>query len=77
MVWSKLIQRLDFAMSTMSLFSLRNINKFITHTLVFLRKDRLRVERLSIMRTKLRGRVEVIQDGNNELNVGDDVFQLC
>jgi hypothetical protein len=77
MVWSKLIQRLDFAMSTMSLFSLRNINKFITHTLVFFRKDRLRVERLSIMRTKLRGRVEVIQDGNNELNVGDDVFQLC
>jgi len=76
MVWSKLIQRLDFTMSTMSLFSLRNVNKFITHT-HFFRNDRLRVERLSIMRTKLRGRVEVIQDGNNELNVGDDVFQLC
>jgi len=38
MVWSKLIQRLDFAMSTMSLFLLSNANKFITHTLICLEK---------------------------------------
>ena len=31
MVWSKLTQKLDFAMSTISLFSPSNANKFITH----------------------------------------------
>jgi hypothetical protein len=33
MVWSKLIQRLDFEMLTMSLFLPNNANKFITHAL--------------------------------------------
>ena len=28
------------------------------------------------MKTKLNGHVEVVQDGNDELIVGDDVFQL-
>ena len=28
------------------------------------------------MKTKLRGLVEVIKDDNNELTMGDDVFQL-
>ena len=28
------------------------------------------------MKTKLRGRVEVVQDGSNELIMGDDVHQL-
>ena len=28
------------------------------------------------MKTKLKGRVEVVQDGNDELIVGDNVFQL-
>jgi len=32
MVWSKLIQRLDSAISMISLFSSNNANKFITHT---------------------------------------------
>jgi hypothetical protein len=31
---------------------------------------------LSIVKTKPRGRVEVVQDGNDELIMGDDVFQL-
>jgi hypothetical protein len=29
------------------------------------------------VKTKLKGRVEIVQDGNNELTIGDDVFQLC
>jgi hypothetical protein len=40
------------------------------------RNDRLRVDWLSIVKIKLRGRVEVVQDRNNELIMGDDVFQL-
>jgi hypothetical protein len=28
------------------------------------------------VKTKLKGRVEVVQDGNDELIVGDNVFQL-
>ena len=28
------------------------------------------------MKTKPRGYVEIVQDGNNELTVGDDVFQF-
>jgi hypothetical protein len=32
MVWSKLIQRLDSAISMISLFLSNNANKFITHT---------------------------------------------
>jgi hypothetical protein len=34
MVWSKLIQRLDFATSMMFLFSPSNANNFITYTLL-------------------------------------------
>jgi hypothetical protein len=38
------------------------------------RKDRSRVDWLSVVKTKHRGRVEVVQDGNDELTMGDDVF---
>jgi hypothetical protein len=34
MVWSKLIQMLDFVMLMMSLFSPSNTSKLITHTLL-------------------------------------------
>jgi len=40
------------------------------------RNDRSRVGWLSVLKTKPRGRVEVVQDGNDESNIGDDVFQL-
>jgi hypothetical protein len=36
----------------------------------------IRVDWLSIVKTKLRGHVKAVQDENNELIVGDDVFQL-
>jgi hypothetical protein len=39
-------------------------------------KDRSRVDWLSVVKTKPTGRVEVIQDDNNELTLGDYVFQL-
>jgi hypothetical protein len=38
------------------------------------RKDRSRVDWLSVVKTKHRGRVKVVQDGNDELTMGDDVF---
>jgi len=59
----------------MSLFLPSNANKFITYTFFF-RKDRSRIDWLSVVKTKPRGRVEVVQDGNNELIMGDDVFQI-
>jgi len=34
MVWSKLIERLDSATSTISLFLQSNVNKFITYTVL-------------------------------------------
>jgi hypothetical protein len=40
------------------------------------RNDRSRVDWLFIVKTKPKGCVEVVQDENNELTVGDDVFQL-
>jgi hypothetical protein len=48
---------------------------YYTYTFFF-RKNRLRVDWLSVVKTKLRGCVEVVQDDNDELIMGDDVFQL-
>jgi hypothetical protein len=42
----------------------------------FFRKDCLRVDWLSILKTRPRGRVEVAQDENNESNVGYNIFQV-
>ena len=44
-----------------------------THTPSF-RNDCLRVDWLFIVKTKLRGYVENVQDDNDELIVRDDVF---
>ena len=59
----------------MSLFSQSNVNKFITHTPSF-RKDRSRVDWLSILKMKPRGHVEVVQDENEDISVRDEVFQV-
>jgi hypothetical protein len=56
----------------MSLFLQSNSNKY---TLSF-RKDRSRVDWLSILKTKPGGRVEVVLDENEDTSVGDDVFQV-
>jgi hypothetical protein len=40
------------------------------------RKNCLKVDWLSILKTKPKGRVEVVQDENDDSNVGDDVFQV-
>jgi len=48
---------------------------YYTYTPSF-RKDRSRVYWLSIIKTKLRGRVEVIQDENKETSVRNEVFQV-
>ena len=48
---------------------------YYTYTPSF-RKDCSRVDWLSIVKTKPIGRVKVVQDGNNELTMGGDVFQL-
>jgi len=36
--------------------------------------DHSRVDWLFVVKIKLRGHVDVVQDGNNELAIGDDVF---
>jgi hypothetical protein len=41
-----------------------------------LRKDRSRVDWLSVLKTKPQGRVEVVQDENEDTNVRDEVFQV-
>lgn len=66
---------------------LRNINDvfvfakqcqqvYYTYTPSF-RKDRSRVDWLSVLKTKPRGRVEVVQDENEDTSVRDEVFQVC
>jgi hypothetical protein len=47
---------------------------YYTYTLSF-RKDRSRVDWLSVLKTKPRGCVEVIQDENEDTSVIDEVFQ--
>ena len=42
----------------------------------FFGKNCLKVDWLSILKTKPKGRVEVVQDENDDSNVGDDVFQV-
>jgi len=41
----------------------------------FFRKDRSRVDWLSVLKTKPKGRVEVVQDENEDTSVIDEVFQ--
>ena len=48
---------------------------YYTQTLSF-RKDCSRVDWLSIVKTKPTCRVQVVQDCNDEVTMGDDVFQL-
>jgi hypothetical protein len=59
----------------MSLFSQSNVNKFIRHTPLYLERIS-RVDWLSILKTKPRGRVEVVQDENEDTSVRDEVFQV-
>jgi hypothetical protein len=47
---------------------------YYTYTPSF-RKDRSRVDWLSVLKTKLKGRVEVVQDKNEDTSVIDEVFQ--
>jgi len=48
---------------------------YYTYT-IFFRKDRSRVDWLSVLKTKPRGRVEVVQDKNEDTSVWDKVFQV-
>jgi len=65
---------------------LRNINNvfvfakqcqqvYYTYTPSF-RKDRSRVEWISILKMKPKGRIKVVQDENEDTSVGDEVFQV-
>jgi len=65
---------------------LRNVNNVFVFTkqcqqvyyiyTLFFRKDRSRVDWMSILRTKPRGRVELVQDENKDTSVRDKVFQV-
>jgi len=56
----------------MSLFLPSNSNKYTPS----FRKDRSRVDWLSILKMKPGGRVEVVQDENEDTSVGNNVFQV-
>jgi len=48
---------------------------YYTYTLSF-RKDRSKVDLLSVLKTKPRGRVEAVQDENKDTSVRNEVFQV-
>jgi hypothetical protein len=48
---------------------------YYTYTPSF-KNDRSRVDWLSVLKTKPRGRVELVQDENEDTNVQDEVFQV-
>jgi len=48
---------------------------YYTYTISF-RKDGSRVDWLSVLKTKPRGHVEVVQDENEDTSVRDEVFQV-
>ena len=48
---------------------------YYTYTPSF-RKDRSRVDWLSVLKTKPRGRVELVQDQNEDTSMRDEVFQV-
>jgi len=48
---------------------------YYTYTLFF-RKNQSRVDWLSVLKTKPRGRVELVQDENEDTSVRDEVFQV-
>ena len=48
---------------------------YYTYTFFF-RNDRSRVDWLSVLKNKPRGRVEVVQDENDDSTMRDDVFQV-
>jgi hypothetical protein len=48
---------------------------YYTYTSSF-KNDRSWVDWLSIVKTKLKGHVQVVQEDNDELNAIDDVFQI-
>jgi len=58
----------------MSLFSPSNASKFITHTPLSL--EMIVQELIGYLKTKPMGRVEVVQDENEDTSVGDDVFKV-
>jgi len=60
----------------MSLFSPNNTIKFITHTTIPLKRIAQELIGYPVQKTKLMGRVEVVQDKNKNTSVGDDVFQV-
>jgi hypothetical protein len=56
-------------------FTKQCLQVYYTYTPSF-RKDRSRVDWLSVLKTKLRGRVELVQDENEDTSVRDEVFQV-
>jgi len=48
---------------------------YYTYTPSF-RKDQSKVDWLSVLKTKPRGHVEVVQDENEDTNVQDEIFQV-
>jgi hypothetical protein len=73
MVSLKSTQKLD-NVNDVFVFAKQCQQVYYTYTPSF-RRDRSRVDWLSVLKTKPRGRVEVVQDENEDTSVIDEVFQ--
>ena len=67
---------IDFATSIILSFLSNNAKKYIIYTLFFFRNDHNRIDWLSIIESKSRSWVQVVEDGNDKLIRIDDVFQM-
>ena len=74
MVWSKSTQKLD-NINDVFVFAKQCQQVYYTYTPSF-RKDQSRVDWLSVLKTKPKGRVEDVQDENEDSSVIDEVFQV-
>jgi len=69
-------KKIDFTTSTMLLFLQNNVKQVYYIYTHFFKNGHNRVDWLSVMKSKSRSLVQVVQDGNNEVIGGDDIFHM-
>ena len=74
MVSLKAIQKLHCNVNDVFVFAKQCQQVYYTYTPSF-KRDRSRVDWLSVLKTKPKGRVEVVQDENEDTSVIDEIFQ--
>ena len=75
-IWSELILKARLCnVHDVLVFTEQCQQVYYTYTPSF-RKDRSRVNWLSVLKTKPKGCIKVVKDENDESNEGDDIFQF-